>query len=98
MKLTRLWLTIALAVALAGCGGDEGPKPLPPVEVRIVTVDHMVPTPCIHREDVPAMPPQVGAQMNGNAGHDLDVITPSAIRLRSALDKALALLGACLID
>lgn len=96
MKLARLWLTIALAVALAGCGGD-GPQPLPPVEVRTITVNTPVSTPCIHRGDVPAMPPKIGNQLTGDAGHDLDVVSASALRLRSALGTALALLGGCLI-
>lgn len=89
-------LMFALVAALAGCG-DERPVPLPPVVVKTVTVNVPVPIPCVKRSDVPAMPPKIGAQLNGDAGHDLNVVSASALRLRSALDKALALLGGCLI-
>jgi hypothetical protein len=87
---------VILALALAGCGVQS--TPAPPVEVRTVTVDRPIPVPCIAAFDVPAMPPRVGDQLTGDAGHDLDVVAASAIRLRAALDKALAVLSGCLLS
>lgn len=95
MKLARLWLTIAIALALASCGDHVASTPLPPTEVRTITVDRPVAVPCVAKSDIPAAPPKVGTQLTGDAGHDLDVVSASALRLRGTLDKALALLGAC---
>lgn len=93
--IARVLLATLPLLALAGCGDTVKSVPLPPTEVRTVTVDRPVAVPCVDRKDIPAMPPKVGAQLTGEAGHDLDVVSASALRLRASLDKALALLGAC---
>jgi hypothetical protein len=72
-----------------------GPHPLPPTEVRTVEVKVPVPVPCVERSALPGMPAKVGNLLTGDAVHDLDVVAASNLRLRTALDKALALLGAC---
>jgi hypothetical protein len=90
----RVLMVLPLAIALSACN-DARPVPLPPVQVKTITVDRPVAVPCVKRSDVPAMPPKVGSQLNGDAGHDLNIVSASALRLRAALGRALALLGAC---
>jgi hypothetical protein len=58
------------ACQTAGSGGD----------VRTVHVP--TPVPCVNAADIPAEPPQVGDQFNGDAKHDLQVLAPSAQALR----------------
>ena len=85
-------LPLILAFALSGCGNPPHPHVDPPpiiVEKVPVAVD------CVDKADIPAEPPKVGGQLTGDAPHDLDIVTASAIHLRNALTKALALLGAC---
>lgn len=84
---------ICLLFALAACATT----PKPPAEPTIIyrTVNVPVPVSCIDKGVIPSMPEKVGADLNGDAAHDLDVVSASAIRLRSALDQALALLGGC---
>lgn len=90
----RILFAIPLALALTACSQSR-PVPLPPVVVKTITVDRPVAVPCVKKSEVPAMPAKVGGQLNGDAGHDLNVVSASALRLRAALGKALALLGAC---
>lgn len=81
------------ALALSACAT---PRHVPPaVVVKTVEVDRPVAVACVAASDIPAMPPRVGDQMTGDASHDAGLLASSAIRLRAALDKALALLGAC---
>lgn len=84
--------TIA-ALALAGCA--TSPTPPPAIVVKTERVEVPIPTPCVDADQIPAMPPRVGDRLTGDAARDLDVVAASAIRLRAALGKALALLGAC---
>ncbi len=94
MQLLKSLPPLALAALLSSCGNVQS-TPAPPVEARVVTVDRPVPVPCVAAAQIPAMPAKVGDQLNGDAGHDLDIVSASALRLRVALDKVLALLGAC---
>lgn len=77
------------------CACATTPCPPPAISVRTVEVVKPVPVACVKPEQVPAMPPRVGDDLTGDAQRDLDVVAASAIRLRAALDQALALLGAC---
>ena len=52
-------------------------------------------TPCIATADIPVMPPKVKADLNGIAGHDLAIISASALRLRAFGMEALGLLQGC---
>ena len=54
-----------------------------------------MPVACIKAADVPAMPARVGDRLTGNAVADADLLAAANLRLRSALDQALALIGAC---
>ena len=83
---------LILALALSGCGAPPPPHVAPP---PIVVEKVPVATACIKKEDVPSVLPKVGSQLTGEAPHDLDIVAASAIHLRTALTKALALLGAC---
>lgn len=80
-------------VSVAGCGNPSAPPPA--VEVRTVTVKVPVPTACVDKASIPAEPPKVGSQLTGDARHDLDVVSASALRLRQALKEAFALLSGC---
>jgi len=87
-------LLLIAALTLSACAH----RPVPPAVVtRTITVDRPVAVACVAPVDVPAMPDAAGAYLTGNAVDDLDLVAASAIRLRAALDKALALLGACVI-
>ena len=86
-------LIVIAAITLAGCAPH--PRPLPPVEVRTITVDRPIPVPCVAAVDIPAEPPKVGGQLDGHAQHDLDLVAASAVDLRSVLHVALALLEGC---
>ena len=86
-------LIVIAAITLAGCAPH--PRPLPPVEVRTITVDRPIPVPCVAAADIPIEPPKIGDQLNGQAQHDLDLVAASAIDLRVALQVALTLLGGC---
>ena len=79
------------AFTLAGCTQT----PSPAIEVRTEQVKVSVPVACIKVSDVPAMPPRVGDKLTGNAVSDADLLAADALRLRSALDQALALITGC---
>ena len=66
MTRFRSMVVGAALVALAACSHDQ-----PGIEVRTV----QVPTPvaCLARDQIPAEPPQVGSQLNGNAAHDMSL-------------------------
>jgi len=85
-------MAIATLLLLSACGAQTPP---PAVEVRTVTVKVPVPTACVDKASIPAEPPKVGSQLTGDARHDLDVVSASALRLRQALKETFALLGPC---
>jgi hypothetical protein len=93
MLTRRLILTSlsSTAFTLAGCAH----QPPPAIEVRTEVVKVPVPTACIKASDVPAMPPRVGDQLTGDARSDADLLAADALRLRAALDQALALISGC---
>ena len=77
---------IAVAMlALSACATTPGP-----VQVRTVEVVKPIPVPCVRPDQIPAMPAKVGDQLT-----DVSVLAASNLRLRAAMGKALALLGAC---
>lgn len=88
----RLGFALGAIFALAGCGGQ-----LPPPEIRVerVEIDRPVAVSCVKAEDIPAIPARVGDQLTGDAVRDLDLIAANALRLRAALDQAVALLVGC---
>lgn len=84
---------IATSLFTSGCATDQsGP---PAVETRTVTVDRPVAVMCVKRSDIPAEPARVAGQLNGQAAHDLDIVSASAIALRQAYREAAALLQGC---
>jgi hypothetical protein len=50
---------------------------------------------CVDTKDVPTSPESPKGKLTGNAGHDVSIMASYAIRLRAALDEALALLKGC---
>ena len=82
---------IAVAMlALSACATTPGP-----VQVRTVEVVKLIPVPCVRPDQIPAMPAKVGDQLTGDPVADVSVLAASNLRLRAAMGKALALLGAC---
>lgn len=82
---------IAVAMlALSACAHGPGP-----IEVRTVEVVKPIPVLCVRPEQIPAMPAKVGEQLTGDPVADVSVLAASNLRLRAAMGKALALLGAC---
>lgn len=67
----------------------------PAVVIKTVEVRVPVPVACVAPAAIPAMPAPVGDRLTGDAVGDLDLVAQSAIALRVALDKALALLTGC---
>ena len=82
---------IAVAMlALSACATTPGP-----VQVRTVEVVKPIPVPCVRPDQIPAIPAKVGDQLTGDPVADVSVLAASNLRLRAAMGKALALLGAC---
>ena len=79
---------------ITGCCPDR-PIPQPPVQVRTVTIDRPVPTPCVNAADIP-IAPKPGLSLTGDAAHDADLLAAQDLALRAALNHSLALLGACI--
>lgn len=67
---------LTCALLLSACQTTQ-----PGIEVREVPV----PTPvrCVDPADIPPEPEQVGDQFNGDAKHDLGILAPNALELRS---------------
>jgi hypothetical protein len=63
-------------LALTACATDQQ-------GVRVVLQPTPVPVACVDASQVPAEPPQVGDQLNGDARHDLGIVAPSALELRA---------------
>jgi hypothetical protein len=78
---------LLLAPALAGCAHQ------PEVEIREV----LVPTPvtCVDPQRIPAEPPRVAQRFNGNARHDLVIVSESAQALREWGQEMRDLLEQC---
>ncbi len=72
-------------LSLSACATTGG------VEVRTVHVPQ--PVPC--EADIPPEPPTVGDQLNGQAAHDLVIVTQSALALRIWGRSLRASLEAC---
>jgi len=89
----RLLMILPAVLALTAC--STAPIPPPAIVVRTVEVDRPVPVPCVAAADIPTEPAKVGGDLTGDAINDADLLASSALHLRVALSKALALLGAC---
>ncbi|MDK4804966.1 MAG: hypothetical protein OC190_00285 [Novosphingobium aromaticivorans] len=82
----------ATAFTLAGCAAHSTP---PVIEARVERVEVPVAVACVDPADVPAEPARAGDQLTGDAAHDAGVLAAVDLRLRAALDKALALISGC---
>jgi hypothetical protein len=82
----------AVALALSACAHQPA---RPVIEARVERVEVPVSVACIDPADVPAEPARVGEQLTGDAAHDASILAAVDLRLRAALDKALALIKGC---
>src|SRR5688572_9512007 len=71
--MRRIMLAPALLIA-AGCSATATP---PAVELRTIEIRVPVPQPCLSAEQIPAEPPRIASQLNGDARHDLDLVAAS---------------------
>jgi len=78
---------LLLAAAVAGCAHK------PEVEIREVPVP--TPVTCVDPQRIPAEPPLVAQQFNGNARHDLVILAENAQDLRKWGQEMRALLEMC---
>lgn len=83
---------VGAALVLAACSTTLTARP---VAEKIVTVEKPMPVACVDAAKVPAEPKHVAGDLNGQAVHDLDVISASAIELRGWGEKLAALIGPC---
>ena len=86
---------LTAALALAGCGDCPPPASAPPPKIETVIVSKEVAVACIKKADVPPEPPPVSMQLNGDAVHDLDVVSASARELRLIVRRYEALMPGC---
>lgn len=86
-------LLAALVLLLSGCAHEDIAPPA--IVTKTLTVYVPVATRCIDPAQVKPMPPLVGGLLTGDAQHDEDILADSAMKLRSALDADLALIGGC---
>ena len=95
-----LWALIALAI-IAMCGGCTTAR-VPPTRVVTSTRDVLVRVPCFTQDQAKgfqdAEPPHVGSQTNGQAAHDLMIVAPNAMDLRTWGEKMLAGIVGCAAD
>lgn len=92
MRTIKYYSIVAAALTLSACAAHPTP---PAIEARIDRVEVPVAVACIDPAKVPAMPARVGDRLTGNAVADADLLGAANLRLRSALDKALALISGC---
>lgn len=92
MSGARIWALCA-APLLGGCvAGPHIDRPPPP---QTITVREAVPTPCLAAGEVPPAPAPVGATLNGDARHDIDLLAAAMLRMRVWQREVEALLAAC---
>jgi hypothetical protein len=83
---------VAACLALAACAGRTPP---PAINDKVVTVQVPVAVRCIDPARVP--PPVPATDINGDAKHDASVMAQTILALRSWVDQASALMGACVV-
>lgn len=79
-------------LTLSACAAKLPP---PAVELQIQRVEIPVATPCLSADKIPAEPEHVASNLTGDAVHDLDLVTASALRLRNWGAQMHAALEAC---
>lgn len=84
-------LILLVALLLAGCASTS---PVPEPIVRTVTVDRLVPVPCVDAADLPAAPPPLGPPP-ATTDDALREATARALLLRGLYDRIQPALIAC---
>lgn len=96
-SVARLFVAVALLIGILCLAGCDDPQscPPPPVQVKTVTVDRLVPVPCANAADIPAATPMLSDQATGDAAADLDLALAELIPLRADNAEMRAMLSAC---
>jgi hypothetical protein len=76
-----LAIALALALALAGCAADHCPPPA--VSVKPIAEKVLVRQPCVAPGDVLPEPPRISDQLDGDALHDLPIVSLELLEMRS---------------
>lgn len=92
MRAVKQSLTTVAVLALSACSTTPTARP---VVEHTVQVKIPVPVACVDASDVPAEPRHVAGDLNGQAVHDLDIVSASAIELRTWGETLAALIGPC---
>jgi hypothetical protein len=88
----RKMVAVGASATLAACSTTPTARP---VVEKIVTVEKPIPVACVDKAKVPAEPRHVAGDLNGQAVHDLDVVSASAIELRTYGETLAALIQPC---
>lgn len=91
--MRKLFVAATVIIGLSACATTKLPPPA--VELRTVRVEIPVAQPCLAAEQIPPVPPRIADQLTGDARHDLDLVSASALRLRSWGEQMHAALVAC---
>ena len=86
-------LLVLIVAALAGCA--TVPHADQADQRAVVSVDKVVVASCAAAKDVPTLPAGVGAQLNGNAVHDVAILAAAVLDDRAWQGKALAIIKGC---
>lgn len=91
--MMKLFVATTVIIGLSACSITK----LPPsaVELHAVRVEIPVPMPCLRADQIPAEPERIASKLTGDAAHDLDLVSASALRLRSWGQRMMAALEAC---
>lgn len=81
-------LTILILPLLAACQHTEP-------GIKVIYRDKPIPMPCIPLDEIPEEPDRVGDLLNGDAEHDLILMTGRAIALLAWGEKMNSALTAC---
>ena len=79
------------SLLLSACNAQT---PHPTVDVPVI-VKVPVAVACYSASDIPAEPAKVNKDLTGDAMHDLDIVSASALRLRAWGQSEAALLSGC---
>lgn len=85
-------IMLASLILLSACAGRTPP---PGIEIRVQRVEVPVAVACTKLSTIPPEPAKIADKLTGDARRDLDLVSASAIRLRSWGSELRAMLKGC---